>query len=108
MAEQSVLLVWSYHRSSREKRPDDIFYRFLVFFKFVAFNEWQRSITEIEIIILQELKCEKSALESARSRRIRPFSAILDSLNFKFQAKYYAHNVSSTAENYLVAREEIK
>ena len=39
VAEQSVLLVSSYHRSSREKRPDDIFYRFLVFFKFVAFND---------------------------------------------------------------------
>ena len=39
MAEQSVLLVSSYHRSSREKRPDDIFYRLLVFFKFVAFND---------------------------------------------------------------------
>lgn len=35
----SVLLVSSYHRSSREKRPDDIFYRLLVFFKFVAFND---------------------------------------------------------------------
>ena len=42
---------------------------------------------EMEIFMLQELKCEKSTLGRMRSRRIPLFSALLDSLNFKFQAK---------------------
>ena len=62
----------------------------------------------MEIITLQELKREKSTLERARSRSIPLFSAMLDSLNFKFQAKDKVHNFSSKAENYLIAREEVK
>ena len=61
----------------------------------------------MEIFILQELKCKKSTLERARSRRI-PLSAMLDSLNFKFQAKNKAHNFSSKAENYLITHDEVK